>query len=176
MPAVSRGRADHGPGFAARVSVDVRTEDRGALQAEDRAFVRELGRRCVMSSVSSLRPAPEIDARDAFDRLYAIVESQSHVTLIAQHGDERAGFLLLLDELPDEVTLLPQAFVAYMAVEPRLRGQGVGAALLVAAENEARRRHLPYISLMVTEENVPASRLYEHAGYRTERRLLCKPL
>jgi ribosomal protein S18 acetylase RimI-like enzyme len=29
---------------------------------------------------------------------------------------------------------------------------------------------------MVTEENDAARRLYERAGYRTERRLLCKPL
>jgi ribosomal protein S18 acetylase RimI-like enzyme len=32
------------------------------------------------------------------------------------------------------------------------------------------------MALMVTEENEAARRLYEHAGYRTERRLLCKPL
>jgi ribosomal protein S18 acetylase RimI-like enzyme len=159
------------------VTIEVRTEDRAAaLEDSDRAFVKELGRRCVMSSVSSIRPAPRADVADAFDRLYAIVESQSHVTLIARRRGERAGFLLLLDGLPDEVTLLPQAFVAYMAVEPSLRGQGVGAALLAAAEDEARRRRLPYISLMVTEENEPACRLYEHAGYRTERRLLCKAL
>jgi ribosomal protein S18 acetylase RimI-like enzyme len=159
------------------VTIDVRAQDRDdAPGADDRAFVQALGRRCVMSSVSSLRPGVEADVRDAFDRLYAIVESQSHVTLIARRDGERAGFLLLLDQLPDEVTSLPQAFVAYMAVEPRARGSGVGAALLEAAENEARRRHLPYISLMVTEENEPACRLYEHAGYRTERRLLCKPL
>jgi ribosomal protein S18 acetylase RimI-like enzyme len=171
------GRADRRSGFAPRVTIDVRVEDgEGAGAAADRAFVKGLGRRCVMSSVSSLRPAAEIDVRDAFDRLYAIVESQSHVTLIAQRDGVRAGFLLMLDELPDEVTLLPQAFVAYMAVEPDLRGKGVGAAMLTAAENEARQRHLPYISLMVTEENEPACRLYEHAGYRTERRLLCKPL
>jgi ribosomal protein S18 acetylase RimI-like enzyme len=98
------------------------------------------------------------------------------VTLIAERGGERVGFLLLLDQLPDEVTLRPQAFVAYMAVEPCARGTGVGAALLAAAENEARRRLLPYMALMVTEENEAARRLYERAGYRTERRLLCKPL
>lgn len=172
-----RGRADQRSGFAARVTIDVRTSDSEGADAQgDRAFVQGLGRRCVMSSVSSVRPAPEIAVREAFDRLYTIVEGQPHVTLIAQHDGERAGFLLLLDDLPDEVTLLPQAFVAYMAVEPNFRGEGVGAALLAAAENEARRRGLPYISLMVTEENEAAWRLYQHAGYRTERRLLCKPL
>jgi ribosomal protein S18 acetylase RimI-like enzyme len=32
------------------------------------------------------------------------------------------------------------------------------------------------MALMVTEENERGRRLYERAGYRTERRLLCKPL
>ncbi len=129
-----------------------------------------------MPSVGSLRPASEAKAREAFDRLCEVVESQSHVTLIAQRNGERVGFLLLLDQLPDEVTLVPQAFIAYMAVEPSSRRDGVGAALLAAAEDEARRRGLPYMALMVTEENAAARRLYARGGYRTERRLLCKPL
>lgn len=129
-----------------------------------------------MSSVASTRPAPAPAVRAAFDRLCEIVATQSHVTLIARRNGERAGFLLMLDELPDEVTTLPQGFVAYMAVEPDHRGAGVGAALLSAAEDEARRRGLPYMALMVTEENEAARRLYRSSGYTTERRLLCKPL
>jgi len=156
-----------------QVRVSGGAEEAGAA---DRAFVRELGRRCAMSSVGSLRLATESAVRFAFDRLCDVVYDQSHVTLIAQSAERRVGFLLLLDELPDEVTALPQGFVAYMAVEPECRGSGVGAALLAAAEDEARRRGLPYIAMMVTEENAGARRLYERGGYRTERRLLCKPL
>lgn len=159
-----------------RVPSRVTLEIRRAQDPVDAAFVRSLGRECAMSSVASLRPAGEPNARAAFDRLYEIVEDQSHVTLVAERDGERLGFALLLDGLPDEVTLLPQAFVAYMAVKPGARGEGVGAALLAAAEDEARRRLLPYIALMVTEENEAARRLYDRAGYRTERRLLCKPL
>ncbi|MBV9718638.1 MAG: GNAT family N-acetyltransferase [Candidatus Eremiobacteraeota bacterium] len=159
------------------MSLEVRrSESAGAGAQADRAFVRELGQRCVMSSVSSMRPGSEADAVEAFQRLCDIVEGQSHVTFVAHHNDGRVGFLLLLDELPDEVTLSPQAFVAYMAVEPGLARQGIGAALLAAAEDEARRCRLPYISLMVTEENEPARGLYERSGYHTERRLLCKRL
>lgn len=129
-----------------------------------------------MTSVGSVRPAAEPAVRAAFDRLCEIVEEQSHVALIAEEDGRRIGFLLLLDGLPDEVTSLPQAFVAYMAVEPRDRRRGAGAALLAAAEDEAKRRGLPYMALMVTEENEAARRLYERSAYRTERRLLCKPL
>ncbi|MHB8357563.1 MAG: GNAT family N-acetyltransferase [Vulcanimicrobiaceae bacterium] len=45
-----------------------------------------------------------------------------------------------------------------------------------AAEDEARRRGLPYMGLMVTEDNAAARALYDSAGYLTERRLLCKRL
>jgi len=82
----------------------------------------------------------------------------------------------MLDTLPDEVTRMPQGFIAYMAVEPELRERGAGARLLEAAEREARKRGLPYVALMVTEENAAARALYERAGYLTERRLLCKVL
>jgi ribosomal protein S18 acetylase RimI-like enzyme len=156
--------------------VSVRPSGRGEEAAADRAFIAELGRRCVMSSVASTRRAPEAMVSLAFDRLCEIVETQSHVTLIARRKGKRAGFLLFLDELPDEVTTLPQGFVAYMAVDPEHRRAGVAAALLAAAEDEARRRGLPYMALMVTEENEAARRLYRRSGYRTERRLLCKPL
>lgn len=156
-----------------RVRMSPRNEP---VAGEDRTFVKELGRRCAMASVGSVRRAPEALVREAFDRLRDIVDAQSHVTFIAERDDRRVGFLLLLDELPDEVTLLPQAFVAYMAIEPECRRKGAGAALLAAAEDEARRRCLPFITLMVTEENAGARALYQHAGYLTERRLLCKAL
>ena len=149
---------------------------RRADGAADAAFVRDLGRASIMSSVGALRRSTDALAIAAFDRLDEIVKAQSHVTFIAMEEEKRIGFVLLLDRLPDEVTLTDQGFIAYMAVNPGARGSGVGAALLAAAEDEARRRGLPYMALMVTEENAVARRLYERAGYQTERRLLCKAL
>jgi ribosomal protein S18 acetylase RimI-like enzyme len=129
-----------------------------------------------MDSVSALRhPASKAVERN-FDVLLDVVRTRPHRALIAQVDGAPAGFLLLLDSLPDEVTGEDQSFVAYMAVEPELRARGVGAALLARAEDEARRAGVPYISLMVTEENAAARALYERAGYVVERRLLCKTL
>ena len=112
----------------------------------------------------------------AFERLAEYVFDQPHVVLIARDGERSVGFLLLLDSLPDEVTMAPQGFVAYMAVEPDVRRRGVGRALIEAAEREARERGLPHLSLMVTEGNAEAVGLYEKAGFQTERRLLTKTL
>jgi ribosomal-protein-alanine N-acetyltransferase len=143
---------------------------------DDRAFIEALGKRTAMASVSSLRKADPAAVLENFERLLAIVDRREHVALIAEVDGARAGFMLLLDSLPDEVTGDDQAFVVYMAVERELRGAGIGSALLERAEDEARKRGALYIALMVTEENAAARALYERAGYRTERRLLCKTL
>jgi ribosomal protein S18 acetylase RimI-like enzyme len=129
-----------------------------------------------MTSVSPNRQVLRSLVELAYEKLFDFVVHQSHVILIAHEDARPLGFLLLLDSLPDEVSMAPQAFVAYMAVEPGFQRRGIGRALLNAAEEIARERGLPTIAMMVTEANSPALRLYETNGYGTERRLLCKPL
>jgi ribosomal protein S18 acetylase RimI-like enzyme len=143
----------------------------------DRDFVLDLGRRTVGDSLSALRRAAPKLVEFSYEALVDFAFERSHVLLIAQNDLEgRVGFLLMLDELPDEVTGLPQGFIAYMAVEPDARRHGVATQLLGAAEEAARSRGLPNVALMVTEDNAPAREFYAHAGYVTERRLLCKQL
>ena len=142
----------------------------------DVAFIESLGKRTVMDSVAAVRHPDPVDVMENFDRLLRIAGRRDHATLIAEDNGEPVGFLLMLESLPDEVTGQDQSFIAYMAVERDRRGGGIGAALLAAAEDEARKRGLPYMALMVTEDNAAARALYERAGYLTERRLLCKML
>ena len=145
-------------------------------RVDDRPFVADLGKHTMGDSVARFRYVNEAMLEASYEGLLDFVFRQSHVLLIAEHAGNRAGFILMLDTMPDEVTRMPQGFVAYMAVEPSLRGRGIGSRLLAAGEDEARRRGLPYMGLMVTEDNAAARALYERAGYLTERRLLCKPL
>ncbi len=142
----------------------------------DRGFVHDLGARSAASSVSPVREARYDDVLEAFARLVEFVFERRHEVLVAEEQGARIGFLLLLFDVPDEVTLTQQAFVAYTAVEPHARGRGVGRALLEAAELQARAAGLRYMSLMVTEENAPARTLYERAGFVVERRMMTKPL
>jgi ribosomal protein S18 acetylase RimI-like enzyme len=143
---------------------------------EDRSFVKQLGKRTMGDSVAQFRIYNDSMLEASYEGLLDFVFKQTHVLFIAERGGRRAGFILMLDTMPDEVTRMPQGFVAYMAVEPLERRYGIGSRLLSAAEDEARRRGLPYMGLMVTEDNAAARALYERAGYVTERRLLCKPL
>jgi ribosomal protein S18 acetylase RimI-like enzyme len=142
----------------------------------DRAFVEDLGKRTLIDSVAPFRYAPQAMLDASYDGLLDFVYREPHVVFIAERDGTRVGFALMLLAMPDEVTRMPQGFIAYMAVEPSARRAGIGSHLLSAAEDEARRRGLPYMGLMVTEDNAAARATYERAGYLTERRLLCKPL
>lgn len=177
MPAVRARRTADRPGIA---SDGVSAPQPAAVLRDgrpaDRAFVEDLGRRTIGDSIATFRRGRESLVHASLARLFETVFAQSHVLLVAEVDGAPAGFVLFLDAMPDEVAMMPQAFVAYMAVEPALQSRGIGSALLEYAENEARRRGLPYMGLMVTEENASARALYERAGYVTERRLLCKPL
>jgi ribosomal protein S18 acetylase RimI-like enzyme len=143
---------------------------------DDHDFVRDLGKRSAVSSVSAVREARYDDVLDAFERLAEFVFGRRHDVLIAEANGERVGFLLLLYDIPDEVTLTDQAFVAYTAVEPSWRGHGAGRALMEAVDACAREHGMRYVSLMVTEDNAPARTLYDHTGFVTERRMMTKVL
>ena len=144
--------------------------------AADRSFVLDLGVRTAPSSVSPLRVARYADVVDSFERLAEFVFGRRHEILIAEESGAPAGFLLLLYDVPDEVTGTEQAFIAYTAVEPAARRRGAARALLEAAEAHARRDGIGYVSLMVTDDNAAARGLYERAGYITERRMMTKAL
>lgn len=142
----------------------------------DREFVLELGRRVSETSLSQIRPAPLVLVTNAYDRLIQYIDARVHTLLIATDGTQSVAFAIVIRDLPDEVTGTEQAFIAYMAVEPAYQRQGIASALLRAAEEVAIADGLPFISLMVTEDNAAARRLYERAGFATERRMMTKEL
>jgi ribosomal protein S18 acetylase RimI-like enzyme len=142
----------------------------------DRAFVVDLGRRVSPTSVSSLRTALPPLVEGAYERLVEYVLAREHDVLIADVDGVSAGFALLIYDLPDEITLTEQTFIAYMAVEPAWQRRGIARVLMATIEERARQRGLPYLSLMVTEDNAAARALYAASGFTTERRMMTKTL
>lgn len=60
----------------------------------------------------------------------------------------------------------PSSFgILSIAVDPQLQGAGVGQVLMVAAEEEARRRGCEQMNLSVSTENQQAIRFYERGGW-----------
>jgi ribosomal protein S18 acetylase RimI-like enzyme len=146
-------------------------------QPADRAYIEALGADAAMSGVSTIRPVDGDVAARAFHRLLAFCEERPKtVMFIAESAAVPVGFLILVTDIPDDVTQMRQAFVAFMAVEPVARRSGTGRLLLEAAEREARQLGLPHLSLMVTADNAPARALYFSSGFVEERVILTKSL
>lgn len=68
------------------------------------------------------------------------------------------------------------ALVWDISVAEAARGQGIGQALLQAAEAAARAAGICEMRLYVLEANKRARRIYEEAGYRNYERFLSKRL
>lgn len=144
---------------------------------DDSNFIEVLGLATALDTVSPVRSISRPSAEAAFRRLLAFCNDRpGTVLLVAERDDTPAGFLIMLTDLPDEVTQERQAFVAYVAVREAERSRGVGRALMQAAIAEGQRRQLPYISLMVSAANQSARALYESEHFMNERVLMSRPL
>lgn len=83
--------------------------------------------------------------------------------LLAIEGDEMLGSAMCI--ISEEAN---EGKIASIAVLRRHRGEGLGALLLEACENEFRSRHLSRYSLEVETENEPAVSLYLSRGYEAK--------
>jgi ribosomal protein S18 acetylase RimI-like enzyme len=106
-------------------------------------------------------------------------------TVMVEAGDGRAAGCIVgypLPEHPEPIpTDLPLMFVAMqelenlaprtwyvnvLAVYPEFRGRGLGSRLLATAERIAADLDLSGLSIIVSDANAGARRLYERFGYR----------
>jgi ribosomal protein S18 acetylase RimI-like enzyme len=148
-----------------------------AARDDDQSFIDALGRETALLTVSPVRAITQDVAEQAFHRLRVFCRDQrGTVVLIAEKDAQRAGFLILLTDVPDDITHMRQAFVAYVAVRAEDRGRGVGRTLIQAAIAEGQRRNLPHISLMVSANNAAARTLYESEQFLHDRILMIRPL
>lgn len=91
---------------------------------------------------------------------------QKAVYLLAWRGARVVGraTLLLRSRYPEVRSVLP-GLAEINALEARPQGEGIGTALILAAEQEARMRSMPMAGLAVDVTNDRARHLYERLGY-----------
>lgn len=58
-----------------------------------------------------------------------------------------------------------RGWVYYVAVDPESRGQGLGRAIMNAAEDWLRQAGIPKLQLMVRRDNARAGAFYQSLGY-----------
>jgi GNAT superfamily N-acetyltransferase len=140
------------------------TRVREARAGDDDAFVAELVPRFVEHGAADGHTREEvIDGTRRVLREALHEPSTGDVFLIAEddHG-EPTGFVYAVAER-DFFTNEPYLHVSEIAT---LRsGDGVGAALMKAAESRALERGYRFVTLNVVDENAAARRFYERHGY-----------
>lgn len=103
----------------------------------------------------------------AADGSFFSPDSPPEAHLVAEIGGRITGYLRLkpMTRLPENAHVLG---VFGLAVAPAARRRGVAAALLAAAEGQARARGAAKLSLRVLSTNHSAIRLYERQGFAHE--------
>jgi ribosomal-protein-alanine acetyltransferase len=96
-------------------------------------------------------------SRRSFRRIVGI---PSAWLVLAEFDRVLAGYVLMFFRRASRIARLYS-----IAVEPAQVGRGIGAALLAAAEAEARRRGAHTIRLEVRQGNAPAIDRYRKSGY-----------
>lgn len=83
---------------------------------------------------------------------------RDYLVLTDSGGEEITGYagLDLAGEVADVMTI---------AVAPAVQGRGVGASLLEILESRAREAGAAYLMLEVRDDNEPAKKLYDRAGF-----------
>ena len=85
---------------------------------------------------------------------------------IAERDGVAAGCLHVLTDV--DFFRRRHGHVSVLAVTLEAEGAGVASALMAHAENWARTRAMPFVTLNVFDTNVRAKGLYEHIGYEPE--------
>jgi ribosomal protein S18 acetylase RimI-like enzyme len=88
---------------------------------------------------------------------------------------ERLGFIHLQTQT-DYFRGQAYTHIAILAVDRSGEGTGVGRALIEAAEERARGRGDPFVTLNVFDRNAHARAVYERLGYAAEIVRYVKPL
>lgn len=61
-----------------------------------------------------------------------------------------------------------RAWVYYLASSPSRRGEGIGRALMAAAEDWAKEHGMPKLQFMVRADNTEVLDFYAHLGYQDQ--------
>jgi ribosomal protein S18 acetylase RimI-like enzyme len=102
---------------------------------------------------------------DALARLPGLLAARPHYAgLLAWRGDLAVGLLNAFEGV-STFKARPLLNIHDIVVDDRLRGRGIGRALLGAAEALARERGCCKLTLEVLEGNVAAFDLYRRSGF-----------
>jgi len=155
---------------------------RRATDRDEAALLRLAERLCTVE-LPAWRTARPIAVADGRDMLKAVrtasltggaSQAEDEEVFLAERGGEEAGCLHILatTDFFDQ----RHAHISVIATSTAAEGSGVGHALMAHAEDWARSRRLPLLTLNVFAANARARRFYEREGMHVEFLKYAKPV
>ena len=139
---------------------------RKAVAADER-HVLDLSSRMANFELPPWRTPDEITGADAREMLEAMRSGHADSEVfIAERQGEIAGCLHMV--VASDFFGRRHAHLSVIAISEKAEGTGAGRALMEFADQWARARSLPFITLNVFAANARARRLYERCGYDVE--------
>lgn len=127
----------------------------------------ELSGRMANFELPPWRTAAEITEADGSAMVDALSAGHPESEVfVAERGGVPAGCLHMV--VAADFFGRRHAHISVIATSAEAEGTGVGRALMAFADDWARRRRLPLITLNVFAANTRARRLYEKAGFEVE--------
>ena len=121
--------------------------------------IRELREADLDAVVCIASASPEAAAWKRQDYARALEDQPAWLCRVADWKGTTAGFVCFR-------VLGPEAELLNLAVDPRRRGQGIGARLVGGMLEEAAQRSAVRVFLEVRDSNFAAMRLYEKQGFQ----------
>jgi ribosomal protein S18 acetylase RimI-like enzyme len=133
--------------------------------------------RAAESFAAGMGPARGLDPATALETAHQEVakllpdgrDTEKHLLWLAIHDGVPVGSLWISTEKP-----IP--FIFMIEVLEEQRGTGYGRSIMLAGEEECRRRGYEYLSLNVFGNNTTAISLYDSLGYQVTAQQMRKPL
>jgi len=139
---------------------------RRATMADEGALLA-LASRLAHFELPAWRSAGEVIEADGRDMVNAVAGGNpEHEVFLAESGAVPSGCLYVL--VATDFFGRRHGHVSVIVTSEAAEGSGVGRALLVHAEEWARRRGLPLLTLNVFAGNARARRFYENGGFTVE--------
>ena len=105
-----------------------------------------------------------------------LMEQGDNLILVADLPELPNAGQIWLGQARDSYTGALRGYIYDLFVEAEARQQGIGKALLQAAENASRARGDAELALTVSAHNHAGQALYDSFGFKTERLIVSKPL
>ena len=115
------------------------------------------------------RLIPQLTTRKAapgWDELTALVNSESSTLLVARYPDEESDIAGILTMVTYRAPTGLRSIVEDVVVDEKMRGQGIGKALMLHAIELAREAGASGVSLTSNPRREEANHLYQSIGFK----------